>query len=64
MLCSIIITELLNEGSLKIEIDSKYPQAIGISMISDLIKAYGNSKWDILFNPFKNSELICNPSRV
>ena len=49
------ITELLNEGSLKIEIDSKYPQAIGISMISDLIKAYVNSKWDILFNPFKNS---------
>ena len=48
-------SELLSEGKISIKVDPKHPQAVGISLISQLIKAYGNFKWDILINPFENS---------
>lgn len=49
------LTELLNDNKLQVKIDHKYPQAIGIAAILPLISMYGNSKWDILINPFHDS---------
>lgn len=49
------LTELLNDNKLGVKIDHKYPQAIGIASILHLISMYGNSKWDILINPFDDS---------
>lgn len=44
------ITDLLREGELMIETDTKYPQAIGIRNIIGQLTAYGNFHWDILTN--------------
>lgn len=44
------ITELLNSGELKVEIDHKYPQAMGISQIFSRTNSFGNATWDILVN--------------
>jgi hypothetical protein len=44
------ITELLDEGAIKIHIDPKYPQAIGISNIIRQVGVWGNSCWEILLN--------------
>jgi Protein of unknown function (DUF4238) len=44
-------TELIHEGSLRIETDSKYPQAMGISGIVGLTQAFSTFHWEILLNP-------------
>jgi hypothetical protein len=44
------ITELLEEGAVKITIDEKFPQAIGISNILHLTSVFGNSFWEVLPN--------------
>jgi hypothetical protein len=44
------VTELLETGAIKMEIDPKYPQAIGITDIQDRVAAFGNFHWDILLN--------------
>jgi hypothetical protein len=43
------LTELLDDGSVKITIDEKYPQAIGISQIEGRVYTFGNALWDIMF---------------
>ena len=37
------------------EIDPKYPQAIGIASILSHVITFGNFDWDILLNPFDDS---------
>lgn len=49
------LTELLREGAVKVTIDPKYPQAIGITKIVQLLATFGNSKWEILRNDFDDS---------
>jgi len=49
------ISEILQSGDIKIEVDPKYPQALGIQGIMENVAAFGNFKWDILFNRFGGS---------
>jgi hypothetical protein len=49
------ITELLSDGSVKLAIDPKYPQAIGITNVLHHMSAFGNSPWEILHNGEANS---------
>ena len=44
------LTELLAEGSVKVKVDPKYPQALGISTITHRASVFGNSHWEILLN--------------
>jgi hypothetical protein len=46
------LTELLQTGKVKVTVDPKYPQAIGIANILKMALTFGNSAWDILKNPF------------
>jgi uncharacterized protein DUF4238 len=48
-------TELLNSGDIKIVIDKKFPQAVGIASILKLAATYGNFTWEILHNDFADS---------
>jgi Protein of unknown function (DUF4238) len=49
------VTELLRTGVLRVKIDPKFPQAIGISSIMKMIATFGNFGWDILINDFERS---------
>src|SRR3972149_5091805 len=49
------LTEALAQGVVKVEIDGKYPQAIGIPSISAIVAAFGNFRWEILHNCFNDS---------
>jgi hypothetical protein len=49
------ITELIESGKVNFNIDPKFPQAMGISLIFNFIRIFGNSKWEILINPFEDS---------
>ena len=44
------LTELLADKEVSFIVDPKYPQALGISSITDRVSIYGNSKWEILLN--------------
>lgn len=44
------LTELLTDKKVGFTVDPKYPQALGISSITDRVSIYGNSKWEILLN--------------
>ena len=48
-------SDLLSNGKAKIEIDPKYPQAIGINRILDSVSMFGNFTWEILINEYKDS---------
>ena len=49
------LTELLDSGKVRAEIDPKYPQAVGISSILQLTNAFGNFLWEILINEYEDS---------
>jgi len=49
------LNELLEDGDLRFEIDPKYPQSMGICSILSQVMMFGNSKWDILMNPFNDN---------
>jgi hypothetical protein len=44
------LTELLNSGAINVEVDQKYPQAIGIANILQLVSRLGHGWWDIVIN--------------
>jgi Protein of unknown function (DUF4238) len=46
------VTDLLRAQDIQIDIDPKYPQAIGISQVLKLTGIFGNSKWEILHNTY------------
>jgi len=67
------LVELLEKGEVNIDVDQKYPQAIGISSILRFTNTFGNSKWDVLHNDVEDSpfftsdfpltlEPTCDPS--
>jgi hypothetical protein len=49
------LTKLLQNGTVRININPKYPQAIGIQSILLLTASYGNFNWDILLNSLEDS---------
>ena len=49
------LTKLLQTGKLKIAIDPKYPQAIGIANILSMTAMFGNFQWEILQNNIDDS---------
>jgi Protein of unknown function (DUF4238) len=49
------LVELLGTGTVKVKVDPKFPQAIGISSIRRSLAIFGNSRWDILLNDFNHS---------
>ncbi len=49
------LAELIESGKVGVHIDPKYPQAIGITNILSILKIFGNSKWEILLNPFEEN---------
>jgi hypothetical protein len=52
------LTELLSDGRIKIAIDPKYPQAMGISTIVERAKMFGNFAWEALVNNFADSPFL------
>lgn len=54
------LTELLDSGKVRVEIDPRYPQAIGIASILQRTNTFGNFVWEILVNetdsPFFTSD--------
>jgi hypothetical protein len=49
------LTELLMNGDAQVNIDRKYPQALGVSTISNRTALWGNSRWEILRNNERNN---------
>ncbi len=55
------LTDLFDCGKVSVEIDARYPQALGITSIKSWVKRFENSEWDVLLNsvdgsPFFTSE--------
>ena len=46
------LADLLQTGRVKIKVDRKYPQALGIDSILRHVATFGNFSWDILLNRF------------
>jgi hypothetical protein len=46
---------LLRTGTVRVEVDRKFPQAIGINAILRLIAIFRDFKWEILINDFDHS---------
>ena len=44
------VTELLEEGVVEIDVDPKFPQALGISTIIERTSRFGNFSWDVMIN--------------
>jgi hypothetical protein len=49
------LVELLGTGAVKVKVDPKFPQAVGISSIYRSLAIFGNFGWDILLNDFSHS---------
>ncbi|MDD2764934.1 MAG: DUF4238 domain-containing protein [Opitutaceae bacterium] len=49
------LTEMLDKGEARINVDPKYPQAIGVTILQRQIYSLGNFNWEILKNPFPDS---------
>jgi len=48
------VAELLTDGAIQVDIDQKFPQAVGISTILGRTSLLGNSPWEILQNDNPN----------
>jgi len=49
------LVELLGTGAVRVKVDPKFPQAVGISSINRSLAIFENSRWDILLNDFNDS---------
>lgn len=49
------LSELLSDGTVVMNIDGKYPQAIGIGNVMSHVGSFGNFHWDILINEHVDS---------
>jgi hypothetical protein len=54
-LAGVSLTQLLQQGAVQVKIDTKYPQAMGISSILERTATFGNFRWEILLNDFGDS---------
>ena len=44
------LSELLADGTVRVDVDPKYPQAMGIANILHHVSAFGNAQWEVLHN--------------
>jgi hypothetical protein len=49
------LQELFDSGAVSVEVDPKYPQAVGIVSIHRMTNTFGNFGWEILLNSFPDS---------
>jgi hypothetical protein len=49
------LSELLADGTVRISVDKKFPQALGITTITGRTSKFGNSAWEILQNGIEDS---------
>jgi hypothetical protein len=49
------LVELLNTGAVRVKVNPKFPQAIGIDSIHRSLAIFRNCRWDILLNGFNDS---------
>ena len=49
------LSELLDSGKVIVNVDEKFPQAMGISSMLSLVKRFGNARWEILINELHDS---------
>jgi hypothetical protein len=49
------LSELLKDGILDVNVDPKFPQALGIASIVGWVSVFGNSRWEILLNELSDS---------
>jgi hypothetical protein len=49
------LSEILKRGIAKVDVDPKFPQAIGIASILGNTAMFGNFQWDVLRNEFEDS---------
>ena len=54
------VTEMIADGMIKIEIDQKYPQAVGISQIMQRTGIWGNSRWELIHNEDQDNPFLTN----
>jgi hypothetical protein len=55
---------LMDTGAVKVEVDQKFPQAIGINSILESVAIFGNFRWDILLNDFNEIPFFTSDSPV
>lgn len=49
------LAELIERGTIRVDVDKKYPQALGITGILDTALRFGNANWDIIINDESDS---------
>jgi len=49
------LSQLIKDGKVNVDIDPKYPQAIGINSIMSVTNKFGNFAWEVLINPYSDS---------
>ncbi len=49
------IGEMIADGRVVVNVDPKFPQAVGIGTIMDRISSFGNFAWDILINAHEDT---------
>jgi hypothetical protein len=54
------MSQLLRDGIIKVNVDQKYPQAIGISTILNLVGVFGNSMWELVQNNERHSPFFAS----
>lgn len=52
------LSDLIDSGKVKIEIDPKYAQALGIAAVTATTRMYGNCLWDIVINEHEGSPFV------
>jgi hypothetical protein len=57
------LTDLLARGDLKFTVDPKFPQAIGITNVLNMVLILGNSAWAII-SPARKSSVTSSKSEV
>ena len=62
------LSEMISSGSVCIDVDQKFPQALGATNLEETAQTYGNSYWEILINrnhqsPFFSSDFPVVPEQ-
>jgi hypothetical protein len=52
------LSELLDEGAIFVNVDSKFTQSIGIAQVLELTNSFGDSCWEFITNPFEGSPFL------
>jgi len=52
------LSEMLTNNQLQVEIDKKYPQAIGINLIQETTRTFETSQWEVLLNEHKENNFF------